>query len=250
VDNLASLSESGSTSRAFERASLDELNGKLQPDSWLSTAIEEYKSIRTESLDSMKVQNNIVGYGVAATAALLTASIGFIDKNDSTILDLAIFCLFIPSVISFIVMIWAGEVARMYRAGSFLAMREKIINRHIDGKINSGGLLSESLGWENWLLSEDANNKNQTPHHRLYAQHYYILVMFICLGLLSMLIGNYKGYPANPVIFFIFDILVVSGLATLAVLALSILRHFQPQIAPWILLIGRRAPWSLRRRTG
>jgi hypothetical protein len=41
MDNLASLSESGSTSRAFERASLDELNGRLQPDSWLSTAIEE-----------------------------------------------------------------------------------------------------------------------------------------------------------------------------------------------------------------
>ena len=82
----------------------------------------------------------------------------------------------------------------MYRAGSFLAMREKIINRHIDGKINSGGLLSESLGWENWLLSEDANNKNQTPHHRLYAQHYCILAMFIFLGLLSMLIGNFLGF--------------------------------------------------------
>ena len=247
MDNLASLLESGSTSRACERASLPE-NGTLQPDNWLSTAIEEYKSIRTESLGSMTVQNTIVGYGVAATAALLTAAIGFIDKNDSTILDLAIFCLFIPSVVSFIIMIWAGEVARMYRAGSFLAMREKVINKHIDAK---GGPLSESLGWENWLFSEDANNKNQTPHHRLYAQHYYILAMFIFLGLLSMFIGNYKGYTASPVMFFIFDILVVSGLATLAVLALSILRHFQPQIAPWILLIDRRAPFGwLWRRTG
>ena len=192
--HLPARHSSARDGRRFERASLDELNGRLQPDSWLSTAIEEYKSIRTESLDSMKVQNNIVGYGVAATAALLTASIGFIDKNDSTILDLAIFCLFIPSVVSFIVMIWAGEVARMYRAGSFLAMREKIINRHIDAKINSGGSLSEPLGWENWLLSEDANNKNQTPHHRLYAQHYCILAMFIFLGLLSMLIGNFLGF--------------------------------------------------------
>jgi hypothetical protein len=46
------------------------------------------------------------------------------DKNDMLVLDEAIFCVFIPLVVFFIVMIWAGEVARMYRAGSFLAIRE------------------------------------------------------------------------------------------------------------------------------
>jgi hypothetical protein len=126
----------------------------------------------------MKVQNNIVGYGVAATAALLTASIGFIDKNDSTILDLAIFCLFIPSVVSFIVMIWAGEVARMYRAGSFLAMREKIINRHIDAKINSGGSLSEPLGWEIGFLAKMPIIKIRHP---ITDYMHNIIVYWLCL---------------------------------------------------------------------
>ena len=233
MDNLASPSGSGSTSEPFDRAFPHELNRNLEPDSWLSTAIEEYKSIRTESLDSMKIQNIIVSYGVASIAALLTASIGFIDKNDNTILDWAIFCLFIPLVVGFIVMIWAGEVARMYRAGAFLAMRENIINTHIDAKINPDDPLKKPLGWENWLLKEDANQNNQTPHQRLYIQHYYILAMFIFLSLLSILIGNYKVFFKNPITFLISDIIEVCGLAMLAFLALFILRHFHPQMTPW-----------------
>jgi hypothetical protein len=127
-------------------------------------ALEEYKSLRTESLDSMKVQNTILGYGVAGIGALLTAGISFIDKNDNPLLEGAIFCFFIPLVVFFIVMIWAGEVARMYRAGQFLVGREPIINQHV---IEIGSIAREpALFWENWLARKGDNNK--TPHQRLY----------------------------------------------------------------------------------
>jgi hypothetical protein len=34
--------------------------------SWLSAALEEYKTLRTESLESMKMQQSILAYGIAA----------------------------------------------------------------------------------------------------------------------------------------------------------------------------------------
>ena len=50
---------------------------------------------------------------------ILTAGLSIIDKEGLVMVDAGIFLILIPTTIFFIVMIWAGEVARMYRAGSF-----------------------------------------------------------------------------------------------------------------------------------
>ena len=211
----------------------------LLVDSWLSVAIEEYKSIRTESLDSMKIQNTILSYGVTTIGLILTAGIGMIEKN-MTVLDEAIFCFFIPLIIYFIVIIWAGEVARMYRAGSFLARREKVISHHVD-KLNMGNSSDQSaLIWENWLL--DRGNNKETPHQRLYTQHYSILGMFLFLALLSIMIGNYKLADHNSAICLVMvDIIEVFVLVYLAYRALFLLRHYHSPIAPWLDRLRRRA---------
>jgi hypothetical protein len=203
----------------------------LPTDSWLFAAIEEYKSIRTESLDSMKVQNQILSYGVTAVGAILTVGISIIDKP-MLLLDEAIFLFFIPLVIFFMVMIWAGEVARMYRAGSFLVEREKIISRFVD-KANTLNGWNNALFWENWLLEK--KNNNETPHQKLYSQHYSVLGMFLFLAMLSITIGNYKLLGTPHVIFLLpIDILAACVLVYLARLALFLLRHFHPPIAPWL----------------
>src|SRR5262249_11532432 len=150
---------------------------------WLSVAIEEYKSVRTESLDSMKLQNAILSYGVTAIGLIFTAGIGLIDKNMLLVAE-AMFLLFIPMIVFFIVVIWAGEVARMYRAGSFLAEHEGIINRYVKRSGSGDGWDEPALVWENWLLGMSDSKK--TPHQRLYIQHYSVLAMFLFLAILSV----------------------------------------------------------------
>jgi hypothetical protein len=215
-------------------APAQEFIGSLQPDSWLLAALEEYKSLRMESLDSMKVQNSILGYGVAGIGALLTAGISLIDKNDNPVLEEAIFCFFIPLVVFFIVMTWAGEVARMYRAGKFLVDREPIINQHAAGMGSRLSACEPALSWENWLSRTGKNN--ETPHQKLYLQHYSILGTFLFIALLSVTMGNYKASGHSPLeLLIIIDLVAVCALAYLTYVALSLLRHFHPPIAGRIL---------------
>jgi hypothetical protein len=195
----------------------------------------------------MKIQNTILGYGVAAVGALFTAGISFIDKNDNPVLDGAIFCFFIPLVVYFIVMIWAGEVARMYRAGKFLVDRESIINQHINSIDLFGQLHKPALFWENWLSLKESDNK--TPHHKLYSQHYFIMGMFLFIALLSITIGNYKisGNSSLGCLLLI-DASELVILTCLTWLALSLVRHYHPPIARWLPPIRQ---WiSSRRRAG
>lgn len=234
MDQVFSPSGPSSHSGPLDMAPSRDVGRNSQPDNWLMAALEEYKSLRTESLDSMKVQNTILGYGVAGIGALLTAGISFIDKNDNPLLEGAIFCFFIPLVVFFIVMIWAGEVARMYRAGQFLVGREPIINQHV---IEIGSIAREpALFWENWLARKGDNNK--TPHQRLYLQHYSIFAMFLFIALLSVTLGNYKAAGNIRVSWLIIiDIAAVCTLTYLTHAALSLLRYFHPPIAGRILSI-------------
>jgi hypothetical protein len=195
----------------------------LQIDGWVYAAIEEYKSLRTESLDSMKVQNTILSYGVTAVVLILTAGLSIIDKEGLVMVDAGIFLILIPTTIFFIVMIWAGEVARMYRAGSFLVKHELIVSEYV-------GMVSKpALSWENWLSQNGVNN--EAPHKKLYIQHYSVLAMFLFLAVLSITIGNYKLGSTYVGCLIIIDIVEASALACLALLTVFLLRYFHPSIA-------------------
>jgi len=222
METAFSASRPTSPSEPFDVAPAQEFTGSLQPDSWLLAALEEYKSLRMESL--------------AGIGALLTAGISFIDKNDNPVLEEAIFCFFIPLVVFFIVMTWAGEVARMYRAGKFLVDREPIINQHAAGMGSRASACEPALSWENWLSRMGDNN--ETPHQKLYLQHYSILGTFLFIALLSVTMGNYKASGHSPLELLItIDALAVCALAYLTYVALSLLRHFHPPIAGRILPI-------------
>jgi hypothetical protein len=220
-----------------------------QIDGWLLVALEEYKSIRTESLDSMKVQNTILSYGATTIGVILTAGISIIDKH-MLLADEAIFLVFIPLIVFFIVMIWAGEVARMYRAGTFLADREQSISRYVYKGYMVNTWDKPALEWENWLRRKSSDN--ETPHEKLYIQHYSVLAMFLFLAILSIVIGNYKlSETSNPSYLFItIDLIESCVLIYLSYLALFLLRHFHPSIARWLDRAFRRHPWRRAQRRG
>jgi len=181
----------------------------------------------------MKVQNTILSYGATTIGLILTAGITIYDK-DMLLADEAIFLVFAPLICIFIVMIWAGEVARMYRAGYFLTNKENTISCYIDKVYFLHDWKQPALVWENWLRQEASNGK--TPHQRLYIQHYSVLGMFLFLALLSIVIGNYKlsGRGYSVALFFMIDILEACILIYLTYFSLFLLRHFHPPIAQWL----------------
>ena len=152
-----------------------------QMDGWLSVALEEYKSIRTESLDSMKVQNTILSYGATTIGVILTAGISIIDKN-MLLADEAIFLVFIPLIVFFIVMIWAGEVARSIEPVRFWWITSRL---SVDTSINCASL---KTGTNLRLCGKTGFAKNlaiMRPHMRsctysiiLYYQCFYFLPSF------------------------------------------------------------------------
>jgi len=79
----------------------------------------------------------------------------------------------------------------MYRAGKFLVYREHIINQHATGLGSCASACEPALSWENWLSR--AGKNNETPHQKLYLQHYSILGTFLFIALLSVTMGNYKA---------------------------------------------------------
>jgi hypothetical protein len=177
----------------------------------------------------MKVQNTILSYGVTAIVLIITAGLSIIDKEMLLMVDAAIFLILIPTVIFFIVMIWAGEVARMYRAGSFLVKHESTISEYIGSISSSDGRVKPALSWENWLSQGSCDNK--APHKKLYIQHYSVLSMFLFLAILSITIGNYKLGNTYVGYLVLVDVIEACALASLTFLALSLLRYFHPSIA-------------------
>lgn len=149
---------------------------------WIQTALEEYKSLRTESLESMKGQQTTLRFGTATIAILISAGFNIWEQN--SILPEIIFWVFNPILCYLIHIIWIGEVARMMRAGLYISKIEKKINSFIDN--------SESpLGWENWLRTED---KKHTP--QLKWNYRAIIFLFLFIAMSSVIIGYYKHYSS------------------------------------------------------
>ena len=110
---------------------------------WFDTITEEYKSLRTESLEALRRQATVLQVGLALIGVLLAAGFsGYEDIPDPLVWVL--FGLIIPVLSYTILFIWLGEVERMARAGYYLTGLEKKIN-------NSFSHPREALEWEQWL---------------------------------------------------------------------------------------------------
>jgi hypothetical protein len=143
-------------------------------NNWLDVSMEEYKTLREESLSSMKGQQTIFNIGTATMGVLVASAFNFWDKP---LLSGLILMAFIPLTAYLILFIWIGEVARMMRAGYFISLIEKKINSHFKKE--------DVLSWENWLRKK--NRKGGTNQLKLNYQ--VIIVSFLSLSLLTIIIG-------------------------------------------------------------
>lgn len=156
----------------------DQDNARL----WIQTALEEYKSLRTESLESMKGQQTTLRFGTATITILISAGFNIWDQN--SILPEIIFWVFNPVLCYLVLIIWIGGVARMMRAGLYISNIEKKINTFINSS-------QSPLGWENWLRTEE---KKHTPQLKWNYRAIIFLFLFIAMG--SVVIGYYKHYSS------------------------------------------------------
>ena len=147
---------------------------------WLIVVIEEYKTLRTEKIESMKMQRSILQYGAAAIGIVMIAGLYVWDKP---LLSAVVFLFFLPGVVYLISMMWTDEVARMFRAGSFLSELEKKINSEFVEK-------DEALSWESWLLKQQNNGK--APRQLVWPHYIAILFLFITISIVSIVLGNFK----------------------------------------------------------
>lgn len=136
-------------------------------DDWLTLAMEEYRTIRAEILDSIKIQHTILQYGMTVISAIALA--GFSVWKTHPVVAIAVFLGLLPVTISFIGITWAGEVGRMFRAGSFLLVREHQISSHVCA-VSVSPEQPPALVWETWAsgrYSFDKSPLEPSPQQRL-----------------------------------------------------------------------------------
>lgn len=159
---------------------------------WLPVALEEYKTLRLESIEALKGQHSTLRVGTAAVGVVLASGFNLWDK---TLLPDLIFLLFNPALCYIVLAVWIGEVARMMRAGSFLAGLEKKISAAFPDK-------PDVLSWENWLRSSSEENK--TP--QIKWNYLSIIALFFATALASIAIGNYRIWgKLSPTLIYILN---------------------------------------------
>ena len=96
----------------------------------MDLVLEEYRTLREESLQAMRQQQLILQLGLAALGVLV--SVGIRSSTDTTVAALLLMGL-IPLLSVLIVLIWAGELERMVRAGTHLRRIERRMNHAYEG---------------------------------------------------------------------------------------------------------------------
>ncbi|MGH3767167.1 MAG: hypothetical protein ACRDTX_18770 [Pseudonocardiaceae bacterium] len=115
------------------------------PDQWLTTALEEYKSLRVEIVDAIEAQRKIMQLGVTGLSVL----IGLGLQQNNQFLTVFLLTLLVPSMAIFITAGALGERFRASRASYFLARKEESVNQVLAGS-------PPALDWERWLRGRSA----------------------------------------------------------------------------------------------
>ncbi len=199
---------------------------------WLDTVIEEYKTLRAESLTAIQTQQAVIRYGLAIVGVLVATALNTWDK---LVLSAAVFLVFLPIVCYLILMIWMGEVARMMRVGRYLYGLEKRINEFLNGQVtlrNSrkrGSAVQDdensqrpvnslpALYWETSL--RDLSKKDGTP--QLTWSYLAILGILLFFAIASIVFGNYRIWNDVSSVFLVFTNViefVVFGIAFIILL--------------------------------
>jgi hypothetical protein len=112
---------------------------------WVSVALEEYKTLRTESLQAIEQMQRTLQIGVAAIG-LIT---GFgIDSQTETAVQAGIAAA-TPALALTVLVLWLDQLRRSVFAGAHLALLEDRVARRFEGE-------EPPLSWETNIQKQDA----------------------------------------------------------------------------------------------
>ena len=93
-------------------------------DRWLSVAMAEYESLRQESLQAQRQQQEVVRTGYAAITLLAGVAAALSGRGVAP----TILLLIAPLLAIGTAIVWLGELGRMVRVGAYLVEREAAVN--------------------------------------------------------------------------------------------------------------------------
>jgi hypothetical protein len=112
---------------------------------WLNVALEEYKSLRTESLTAMGNQQATLRFGIAVLGVILGLAVTAKDDFHFRFYLLSLLC---PIFTLLVFALYAIEFGRMVRVGRYIEYIEIEINSMVTDKTP---LNKPPLKWETWL---------------------------------------------------------------------------------------------------
>jgi hypothetical protein len=138
-------------------------------------AIEEYKSLRQESLDALARQQTIAQYGLAAVGVVI--GIGIVaEERNRTALAVVMLMVLVPLLALFGAQMLAVEAQRVARAGWYLRGLEGRINSRLPPDV-------EPLGWETLLATD--------TRYRVQGYIEVIAIVIAVTAVISVGIGGY-----------------------------------------------------------
>lgn len=141
----------------------------------LGLVIEEYKSVRQESLEALGRQQTIAQYGLAATGVGVGIGLVAGDNHQTTLAAIVLMGL-MPLLALFGAMMSATEAQRVARAGWYLRGLEARINKRLPADF-------EPLGWETMLGNNTA-----------YRVQGYVAVLGIVIAITAVISVGLGGY--------------------------------------------------------
>lgn len=171
---------------------------------WTEIVIEEYKSLRTECIESIKSQQTALNFGIIISGGLVIAGFNVWEK---AILPDLIFLIFVPILCYLVLIIWIGEVKRMARAGIYIKKLEKKISKEYPQQ-------KSPLNFENWVRGENKSRQSK----QLKWNYIAVISLFLFISVSSILIGDYKIWDKIELKYLIgINILELAALATTSI---------------------------------
>lgn len=148
---------------------------------WLATVLDEYRTLRMETADSLRNQHQVLVYAWAVIGLLIA---GASQVWANLALTLFIFLLALPALAYLFVLVWLGEVNRMMRAGYYFLGIERKVEEFFTTRV-PGKNLPPPLGWERWLRGADVPSGRQQMTRNYVA----VIALFLGTGVGSALVG-------------------------------------------------------------
>jgi hypothetical protein len=133
----------------------------MSDQEWLDVALEEYKSLRTESLTAMANQQATLRFGMTALGTALALAVNAKEAE-----RFLLFSVLIPIFSLLFFCLYAIEFERMARVGIYIKNVEQNINLIFPLPQPAGiHFIQPPLGWETWLSTENKNGKTRLRYY-------------------------------------------------------------------------------------